>query len=139
MVPLLAALGGLVVGAAVMYVVRGSIAAQNAQSAESRARRVVLEAEREAETVVKRSLQEVKDEIAGYAREAEADVGSRREELTRQERRMAQAEEEVRAKMAEAERPEPTSTIATRSSTTCASSSSAPPSCTQPSSSASPR
>jgi ribonucrease Y len=104
MVPLLAALGGLVVGAAVMYVVRGSIAAQNAQSAESRARRVVLEAEREAETVVKRSLQEVKDEIAGMRREAEADVGSRREELTRQERRMAQAEEEVRAKVAEAER-----------------------------------
>src|SRR5215212_3597485 len=99
MVPLLAALGGLVVGAATMYFVRGSIAAQNAQSAESRAQRVVLEAEREAETVVKRSLQEVKDEIAGMRREAEADVQSRREELGRQERRMAQADEELRAKI----------------------------------------
>ena len=49
MVPLLTALAGLALGAAVMYVVRGSIAAQNAQSAESRARRVVLDAEREAE------------------------------------------------------------------------------------------
>ena len=85
MVPLLAALAGLVLGAAVMYFVRASIAAQNAQSAESRARRVVLDAEREAETVVKQSLQEVKEEIAGMRREAEEDMRTRREELGRQE------------------------------------------------------
>ena len=104
MVPLLTALAGLALGAAVMYFVRGSIAAQNAQSAESRARRVVLDAEREAETVVKESLQEVKEEIAGMRREAEEDVRSRREELGRQERRMAQAEDELRAKVTAAER-----------------------------------
>ena len=99
MVTLLAALGGLLLGAAVMYVVRSSMAAQNAGSAESRARRVVLEAEREAESVVKQSLQEVKEEIAAMRREAEEDVGLRREELTRQERRMGQAEEELRTKL----------------------------------------
>jgi ribonucrease Y len=104
MVPLLAALGGLLVGAAVMYVVRSSMATQNAQSAESRARRVVLEAEREAESVVKQSLQEVKEEIAAMRREAEADVGTRREELTRQERRMSQAEQELSSKVEAAER-----------------------------------
>jgi ribonuclease Y len=104
MVPALTALGGLVIGAVVMYLVRGSIAAQNAQSAESRAQRVVLEAEREAETVVKQSLAEVKDEIAGMRREAEEDVRARREELTRQERRMTQGEEELRTKAAALER-----------------------------------
>jgi ribonucrease Y len=104
MVTLVAALGGLALGAAAMYVVRGVIAAQNTQSAESRARHVVLDAEREAETVVKQSLTEVKDEIAGMRREAEEDARVRREELARQERRMAQAEEDLRAKLAAADR-----------------------------------
>jgi ribonuclease Y len=104
MVPLVAALGGLALGAAAMYVVRSVIAAQNTQSAESRARHVVLDAEREAETVVKQSLIEVKDEIAGMRREAEEDARVRREELARQERRMAQAEEDLRAKLAAADR-----------------------------------
>jgi ribonuclease Y len=104
MVPLVAALGGLALGAAAMYVVRGVMAAQNTQSAESRARHVVLDAEREPETVVKQSLTEVKDEIAGMRREAEEDALVRREELARQERRMAQAEEDLRAKLAAADR-----------------------------------
>ncbi len=104
MVPLVAALGGLALGAAAMYVVRSAMAAQNTQSAESRARHVVLDAEREAETVVKQSLTEVKDEIAGMRREAEEDARGRREELARQERRMAQAEEDLRAKLAAADR-----------------------------------
>jgi ribonuclease Y len=104
MVPLLAALGGLVLGAAVMFVVRSFLAARNEQSAESRARRVVLDAEREAESVVKESLQEVKEEIAAMRREAEEDVRARREELTLVERRIAATEDELKAKLAEVER-----------------------------------
>jgi ribonucrease Y len=104
MVPLVAALGGLALGAAAMFVVRSFLAAQNSQSAESHARHVVLDAEREAETVVKQSLTEVKDEIAGMRREAEEDARVRREELARQERRMTQAEEDLRAKVAAADR-----------------------------------
>ena len=104
MVPLLAALGGLLVGAAVMYVVRSTLAAQNAESSESRARRVVLDAEREAETVVKHSLQEVKEEIAAMRREAEEDVRIRREELGRQEGRMGQTEQELNTKVATIDR-----------------------------------
>ncbi len=104
MVPLLAALGGLVLGAAVTFVVRSTLAARNEQSAESRARRVVLDAEREAESVVKESLQEVKEEIAGMRREAEEDVRARRQELTLVERRIAATEDELKAKLAEVER-----------------------------------
>ena len=106
MVPLLAALGGLAVGAALMYVVRGAMAAQNEQSAESRAQRVVLEAGREAETVVKQSLLEVKEEMAAMRREAEEDLRARREEMARQERRMGEAEQELRTKTQAAERRE---------------------------------
>ncbi|MEO8292260.1 MAG: ribonuclease Y [Actinomycetota bacterium] len=100
----LALLIGTLVGAGVMLVVRTSMAAQNTQSAESRAQRVVLDAEREAETVVKQSLVEVKEEIAAMRREAEEDVRGRREDMARQERRMTQAEEELRAKIMGAER-----------------------------------
>jgi ribonuclease Y len=103
MVPL-AAIVGLALGAAVTYFVRGAMAAQNTQSAESRARHVVLDAEREAETVVKQSLLEVKEEIGAMRREAEDDARTRREELARQERRMTQAEEDLRAKVAAADR-----------------------------------
>jgi ribonuclease Y len=95
MVTLLAALGGLLLGAALMYVVRRTMAARNVLSAESRAQRVADDAEREAQTVVQRSLLEVKEEIAAMRREAEEDVRARREELTRQEHRMSRAEEEI--------------------------------------------
>ena len=100
----LALLIGTLLGAGVMFVVRTSMAAQNTQSAESRAQRVVLDAEREAETVVKQSLVEVKEEMAAMRREAEEDVRGRREDMARQERRMTQAEEELRAKIMGAER-----------------------------------
>jgi ribonuclease Y len=104
MVPVLTLLAGLVVGAGGMFLVRISMAAQNTQSAESRAHRMVMEAEREAETVVKESLVDVKEEIAAMRREAEEDVRSRREDMVRQERRMTQAEEELRSKLAAADR-----------------------------------
>jgi ribonucrease Y len=104
MVPVLTLLAGLVVGAGVMFVARASMAARNAQSAESRAHRTVMDAEREAETVVKQSLVDVKEEIAAMRREAEEDVRSRREDMARQERRMTQAEEEFRSKLAGADR-----------------------------------
>jgi ribonuclease Y len=54
--------------------------------------------------VVKQSLVDVKDEIAAMRREAEEDVRSRREDMGRQERRMTQAEEELRSKLAAADR-----------------------------------
>jgi ribonuclease Y len=104
MVPVVVGVLGVAVGAGAMYLVRKSMAAQNAQSAESRAQRVVLDAEREAETVVKESLGEVKQEIAAMRREAEEDVRARRDEIGRQERRMTQTEEELRVKVADIER-----------------------------------
>jgi ribonucrease Y len=104
MVPVLVGILGAAVGAGAMYLVRKSMAVQNVQSAESRAQRVVLDAEREAESVVKLSLGEVKQEITAMRREAEEDVRMRREEIDRQERRMTQAEEDLRTKAADVER-----------------------------------
>src|SRR2546426_11140983 len=84
-------------------VVRKTMAASNAQSAEARAQKMVLEAEREADAATKRALQETKEEIAAMRREVEEDVRTRREELTRLERRMTDAEEDLRAKTSKIE------------------------------------
>jgi ribonuclease Y len=104
MVPVVVGILCAAAGAGAMYLVRKSMAVQNVQSAESRAQRVVLDAEREAESVVKLSLGEVKQEIAAMRREAEEDVRMRREEIDRQERRMTQADEDLRTKAADIER-----------------------------------
>jgi ribonuclease Y len=104
MVPWLVGIAALVAGAAIGFVARKTIAQSQAASAESRARKVVLEAEREAEKVVREALGEVKDEIGAMRREAEEDVRSRREEAKRQEQRLGQKEESIERKLSEADR-----------------------------------
>jgi ribonuclease Y len=94
----------LIVGILVGVVVRKMIAAGQAQSAESRAQKLILDAHREAETVVRQALVDVKDEIAGMRRDAEVDVRARREEVQRRESTLAQREEALEAKLTEAGR-----------------------------------
>jgi ribonuclease Y len=89
-------LGTLVVGLAAGFVIRKTMAISNAQSVESRAQKLVLEAEREADATAKRLLGEVKEEIAAMRRESEEDVRARREEVGRMETRITQAEEDLR-------------------------------------------
>jgi ribonucrease Y len=93
----------LAVGVGVGFVVRKMMAVSNAQSVEARAQKLLLEAEREADSTAKRTLQEAKDEIVAMRREVEEDVRARREELARLERRMTDAEEDLRAKTARVE------------------------------------
>src|SRR5918999_4759357 len=97
----LAALGALLVGVAVGFAVRRVLATRTVSSAEVRAKKLVTDAEREAEDTVKRSLVEVKEEIAAMRREAEGDVRTRREEARRREARLAQREEALDGKLGE--------------------------------------
>jgi ribonuclease Y len=99
MVPVLTAIAGLVLGAVAGFLYRKSVAAGNAQSIEARAQKMLLEAEREADGASKRALAEVRDEIAALRRAAENDITSRRDEIARQERRMGEAEADLRAKI----------------------------------------
>src|SRR3989304_5851086 len=82
-------------GVAIGFVSRMSVARNQAQSAESRAQKVVLEAEREAERLTRQALSEVKDEVGALRRETEEELRSRREEVKRQEERLAQKERPV--------------------------------------------
>jgi ribonuclease Y len=91
-------------GVLVGYLARSSIGRTNASSAEARAERVVLDAEREAERLTREALVEAKDEIVALRREAEEDLRSRRGEVKRQEERLTQKEESVERKLGELDR-----------------------------------
>ncbi len=99
MVPVLVGIAALLVGIAAGFWIRKTIGISNAQSVEAKAQKVLLEAEREADVTVNRSLQDVKDEIAAMRRDAEEDVRLRREEVARAESRLTQAEDELRRRV----------------------------------------
>ena len=94
-------IAALVAGAAGGLAVYRAIASRRVETAESRAAKLVADAEQEAESKVRQALMEVKDEISGMRREAEADVKVRREEIKRGEERLSRREEATEAKMAE--------------------------------------
>jgi ribonuclease Y len=99
MVPVITAIAGLALGAVVGFLYRKSVAAGNAHSIEARAQKLMLEAEREADSASKRALTEVRDEIASLRQVADDDIKSRRDEIARQERRMGDAESELKARI----------------------------------------
>ena len=103
MVPVLTAIAGLLLGFAAGFLYRKSIAATNAQSIETRAQKMLLDAEREADAASKRALGEAKDEIATLRREADDDIRSRRDEIVRQERRMSEASSDLQATLERAD------------------------------------
>ncbi|HEX6332324.1 MAG TPA: ribonuclease Y [Actinomycetota bacterium] len=94
----------LAVGIGIGFLVRKVIAQSQVHSAEARAQKVILEAEREAEHLTREALVEARDEIGGLRREAEEDLRSRREEVKRQEERLAQKESSVDRKLDGADR-----------------------------------
>src|SRR6185436_7770962 len=94
----------IALGALIGYLIRNSVGTSNASSAESKAQRLVLEAEREAERLTREALVEAKDEIVGLRREAEEDLRVRRDEIQRQEERLAQKERSIDAKLDEVEK-----------------------------------
>ncbi len=101
MMTVLEVLLALAVGITGGFVGRKVIVSRRLDTAESRAAKLVAEAEAEAETKVRRALIEVKEEISAMRREAEQDVGLRREEVKRLEERLTKREESVEATLAE--------------------------------------
>src|ERR687892_576442 len=91
----LVALGALALGVAAGFGIRWVMAARDVASAETRARKLVIDAQAQAEEQVRSALLEVKEEIAAMRREAEEDVRARREESRRREAQLAKREETV--------------------------------------------
>jgi ribonuclease Y len=103
MVPVVTGIAGLVLGFLAGFLYRANVAASRAQSVETRTQKAMLDAEREADAASKRAVAEAKGEIASMRREADDDIRGRRDELARQERRMGEAEQELRSKVARAD------------------------------------
>ena len=102
------AVAALLLGVGVGFLAWKALAGRRLGAAENRARRLVADAEREAEETVRKSLVEVKEEIAAMRREAEQDVRQRREEATHRENRLTKREEQVDSKIAQLERADKT-------------------------------
>ncbi len=95
-----------VVGIAVGFLVRKSIAEKKIGSAEQQARRLLEDAIKGAESAKKESVIAAKEEIFQLKKDADIDIKERRKEVTRQERRIAQKEESLDAKMESLEKKE---------------------------------
>jgi ribonucrease Y len=104
MVSVVVGVVALVLGVAVGFVIRRAVARSQAESAEGRAQKVILEAEREAERLTREALVEAKDEIGALRRDTEEDVRIRRDEIKRQEERLTQKEQTVDRKVDAADR-----------------------------------
>ncbi len=104
MIPVVVGIVALALGVAIGFVIRRAVARSQAESAESRAQKVILDAEREAERLTREALVEAKDEIGALRRETEEDVRTRRDEIKRQEERLTQKEGVVDRKIDEADR-----------------------------------
>jgi ribonucrease Y len=92
----IAGLVGLLAGAAVGFVIRNSMGASSARSAEAKGKQALAEAERESARVRTQGLQDAKDEAARMRRDTEEDLKHRREELGRLERRITESEADLR-------------------------------------------
>jgi ribonuclease Y len=100
MVPVVVGVVCLIVGAAAGFMYRKNVAASHAHSVEAQTQKMLLDAEREADASSKRALGEAKEEIAGMRRDLDEDVRSRRDEVVRLERRITEAEGDLRQKSA---------------------------------------
>jgi ribonucrease Y len=97
----LTALGSLILGVLLGYLLRRVMGGRALADAETRARRLVQQGQEEAQDTVRRSLSEVKGEIAAMRREAEEELRSRRDEVRRQEERLATREGTLESRLVE--------------------------------------
>jgi ribonuclease Y len=90
---------GAVAGGLIGLVARNAIVSNRMRTAEVRAAKLVSDAELEAETKVRTSLLEVKEEISGMRRASEEDLRIRREEIQRNEERLVRREQATEERM----------------------------------------
>jgi len=96
----------VLVGAALGYLARKTLAEAKIESAELAAKRIVEEAEKEAEAAKREILLEAKEEAHRLRNEIEQEERTRRAELQRTERRLLQKEESLDRKLEALERKE---------------------------------
>ena len=81
---------GVLIGVAIGYLVRKKLAEAKINTAEDEAKRILLDAKKDAEAKKKEALVEAKDEIYKLRVVSEKENKERRNEVTRMERRILQ-------------------------------------------------
>ncbi len=92
------------VGFAIAYWVKGKILSQKAKDAETEALRIIEDAKRKSETLLKEAELEVKDTLFKMKNEFDAETRDTRSELKKQEKRLIQKEENIDRKNEQFER-----------------------------------
>ena len=95
---------GLGIGILLGRALRKKFAEAEIGSAEEKAKSIVVEAEKQAETMKKEALIEAKEEILRQRNESEREIKERRAEVTRMERRLTQKEENIDKKTEQIEK-----------------------------------
>jgi ribonucrease Y len=101
MMTVVAAVFALAVGLAGGFLARKALVSKGMTTAEARAAKLMADAEMAAETKVRTSLDEVRQEISAMRKEAEQDIRLRRQEIKGLEDRLTKREESAEAKLAE--------------------------------------
>ena len=96
----------LAVGTAIGFILRKIAAEKTIGSAEEQAKAILEDAIKNAENAKKESILSAKSEIFELKKEADRDINERRKEVSRQERRNAQKEENLDAKLDKIEKKE---------------------------------
>ncbi len=91
--------GGVIIGLIIGYIIRKNIAEGKLNTAEETAKRIISDAEKDADSKKKESIIEAKEEVHKLRVEYEKEVRERRSELQRMERRLIQREESLDKKI----------------------------------------
>lgn len=92
-----------IIGAAVGYFYRKSMAEARIGKADEVAKKIIADSESEAESLRKEAVLEAKDEVYRLKSECDRDLRNRRTEMQRVERRLAQKEDTIERKLASLE------------------------------------
>ena len=105
-IPVVVGLIALVLGLLVGYILRKSIGEKTIGNAETTARNMLLDAEKNAENIRKEVVLEAKEEAQRQRTDAEKEIRERRNEISKAERRLNQKEDSIDRKLDNIEKKE---------------------------------
>ena len=105
-IPVVVGLIALVLGLLVGYILRKSIGEKTIGNAETTARNMLLDAEKNAENIRKEVVLEAKEEAQRQRNDAEREIRERRNEISKAERRLNQKEDSIDRKLDNIEKKE---------------------------------
>lgn len=105
-IPIVVGLIALVLGLLVGYILRKSIGEKTIGNAETTARNMLLDAEKNAENIRKEVVLEAKEEAQRQRNDAEKEIRERRNEISKAERRLNQKEDSIDRKLDNIEKKE---------------------------------